>query len=247
MMSLRTTPEIYEAPYGLPNPPHFEQYVNVFRVFDYARYARNSLIITTGALILITLVGSMAAYAFARPRYRFPFREPLFLLIFLAIMFPPQIMILALYQLMVRYDLYDTHLGLMLVYAATELPLAIYLLRAFYAQIPQEIEDAARIDGCSDFSTFWRVMFPIARPAVTTVLVLNLIRFWNEFLYASVLVTSKDVRTLPLANMFFLGEQYQDIGMLATGLMVSSLPIILLYLLLSEQFIQGMSAGALKG
>ncbi len=155
-------------------------------------------------------------------------------------------MILALFKTMVKYHLYNTHLGLILVYSATELPLAIYLLRAFYAQIPQDIEDAARIDGCNDFSIFWRVMFPIAKPAVSTVLVLNLIRFWNEFLYASVLITKKEIRTLPLAIMFFLGEQYQDIGMLATGLVISSLPIIIVYLFLSEQFIKGMTAGAVK-
>jgi ABC-type glycerol-3-phosphate transport system permease component len=246
ILSLRPTPEIYQNPYGLPETLRFNQYVEAFTEFGYARYISNSLFVTVLALILITLTASMAAFIFARPRFRFPLREALFLLIFLAILFPPQIMILALFQLMVKYHLYNTRLGLVLVYAATELPLAIYLLRAFYQQIPQDLEDAARIDGCSDFMLFWRVMFPIARPAVATVLVLNLIRFWNEYLYASVLVTKKEIRTLPLAIMFFLGEQYQDIGMLAVGLMISSLPVILLYLILSEQFIRGMTAGALK-
>lgn len=247
VLSLRTAPEIYENPYGLPKKLHWEHYTTAFREFGYDLYFRNSLIVTIGALALITLAASMAAYAFARPRYRFPLREPLFLLIFLSIMFPPQIMILALYQMMIKYNLYNTLLGLILVYAATELPLAIFLLRSFYQQIPRDLEEAALLDGCRDFDLFWRVMFPIARPAVSTVLVLNLIRFWNEYLYASVLVTKQEVRTLPLAIMFFLGEQYQDIGMLATGLMISSLPIIVLYVFLSERFIEGMTAGALKG
>jgi ABC-type glycerol-3-phosphate transport system permease component len=246
ILSFRTAPEIYQNPYGLPKSLNFAQYIKAFQEFGYALYFRNSLVITVSALIIITITASMAAFIFARPRFNFPLREPLFLLIFLTIMFPPQIMILALFQIMVNYHLYNTHLGLILVYSATELPLAIYLLRAFYSQIPQELEDAARIDGCSDFALFWKVMFPIARPAVSTVLVLNLIRFWNEFLYASVLITKKEIRTLPLAIMFFLGEQYQDIGMLATGLMISSLPIILLYIFLSEQFIKGMTAGAIK-
>ncbi|MFH1636381.1 MAG: carbohydrate ABC transporter permease [Chloroflexota bacterium] len=246
ILSLRTTPEIYQNPYGLPSSIQLTQYVKAFTEFGYALYIRNSLIVTAGALFLITIIASMAAYIFSRPRFYFPLREPLFLLIFLTIMFPPQIMILALFQILVEYHLYNTHIGLILVYTATEIPLAIYLLRAFYAQIPQDLEDAARIDGCSDFSLFWRVMFPIARPAVATVLVLNLIRFWNEFLYASVLITKKEIRTLPLAIIFFLGEQYQDVGMLATGLMISSLPIIIIYVFLSEQFIKGMTAGALK-
>jgi ABC-type glycerol-3-phosphate transport system permease component len=246
ILSMRASPDIYADPYGLPNSLNFSQYVRAFKEFGYALYFRNSLVVTGFSLMLITITASMAAFIFARQRYKFPFRESLFLLIFLAIMFPPQIMILALYQIMIKYNLYNTRLGLILVYAATELPLAIYLLRAFYAQIPQDLEDAARIDGCNDFSLFWRVMFPIARPAVATVLVLNLIRFWNEFLYASVLITKKEIRTLPLAIMFFLGEQYQDVGMLAAGLMISSLPIIVLYIFLSEQFIKGMTAGALK-
>jgi ABC-type glycerol-3-phosphate transport system permease component len=103
------------------------------------------------------------------------------------------------------------------------------------------------LDGCGDFNMFWRVMFPIARPAVSTVLVLDLIRFWNEYLYASVLLTKSDLRTLPLANMLLLGEQYADIGALAAALVVSTLPVIVLYLFLSESFIAGMTAGALKG
>jgi multiple sugar transport system permease protein/raffinose/stachyose/melibiose transport system permease protein len=247
IMSLRLAPEIYKDPYGLPSPAHPEQYVKAFVDFGYGQYFLNSSIVTGVALGLITIVASMAAFIFARARYSFRLRETLFLVIFLAIMFPPQIMILSLYQLMVRYDLYDTKLGLILVYAATELPLAIFLLRSFYAQIPQDIEDAARIDGCSDVSSFWRVMFPIARPAVITVVVLDLIRFWNEYLYASVLIVSKENRTLPLAIMFFLGEQYQDIGMLATGLMIANLPIIILYAFLSERFIEGMTSGSLKG
>lgn len=247
VMSLRTSPEIYASPYGLPLPAHFGKYVAAFSEFGYASYFRNSLIVTTCALVLNIIVASMAAYGFARSRYRFAFREPLFLAIFIAIMFPPQIILLALYQVMVNYGLYNTLLGLILVYAATSLPLTIYLLRSFFMQIPQEIEDAARIDGCGDFRAFWFVMMPIAKPALTVVTILNAISFWNEFLYAVTFITKQESRTLPLAVMFFLGEAYQDVGMLATGIVIASLPIIALYLVFSEHFISGMTAGALKG
>lgn len=247
ILSLRSNSEISINHYALPTQLHFEHYVNAFKEFGFGLYFFNSIIVTSCALVLITITASMAAFIFSRPRFNFPLREALFLMIFLAIMFPPQIMILALFQLMVKYHLYNTRLGLILVYAATELPLAIYLLRAFYAQIPQDLEDAAYLDGCNDLKLFWYVMFPIARPAVSTVLILNLIRFWNEFLYASVLMTKNEVRTLPLALMFFLGEQYQDISMLASGLMIASLPIIIIYIIFSEKFIEGMTAGALTG
>jgi ABC-type glycerol-3-phosphate transport system permease component len=246
ILSIRKTRDIYINPLGLPEIIQFDQYAKILREFGFLQYFRNSFIVTVGALALITLTASMASFVLARRRYSFRLREPLFMLIFMAIMLPPQVMVLSLYQLMVKYHLYNTLQGLILVYAATELPLAIYLLRAFYAQIPTELEDAALLDGCSDFSLFWRVMFPIAKPAVATVLVLNLIRYWNEYLYASVLITNREVRTIPLATVFLLGENYADLGMLAAGLVISSLPIVVLYIFLSESFIEGMTAGALK-
>jgi multiple sugar transport system permease protein/raffinose/stachyose/melibiose transport system permease protein len=199
------------------------------------------------SVLLVTVIGALAAFGFARRRYAFPLREPLFLLIFLSIMFPPQIMLLSLFQILVQYKLFNSLAGLVLVYVATELPLTIYLLRAFFAQIPTELEEAARLDGCSDWAMFWRVMFPMALPAVATTVILNFIYFWNEFLYAVVFITRQEIRTLPLAIQFLVSDQYFDIGMLATGLMIATLPVLLLYLFLSEWFVRGMTAGAIKG
>jgi raffinose/stachyose/melibiose transport system permease protein len=135
---------------------------------------------------------------------------------------------------------------LVLVYSASALPFTTYILRSFFMQIPQDLEDAARIDGCSDRQLFWRVMFPIARPAVATMIMLNFINFWNEFLYAVTYTTSPDLRTLPLAITFFMGEAIVDYGMLAASLVVATLPVIVMYLFLSEWFIKGMTAGAVK-
>ena len=247
MMSLRTTDEIHRSHYGLPIPAHWGKYHRAWTEFGYATYFRNSAIVTVMAVILVTVLGAMAAFAFARRRYAFPGREPLFLLVFLSIMFPPQIMLLALFQILVQYKLFNTLTGLVLVYVATELPLTIYLLRAFFAQIPSELEEAARLDGCGDWSLFWRVMLPMALPAVATTVILNLIYFWNEFLYAVVFITRQQSRTPPLAIQFLVSDQYFDIGMLATGLMIATLPVLVLYLFLSEWFVKGMTAGAIKG
>ena len=246
-MSFRTTNDILDSPYGFSWPPYLQNYVYAFTKFGFLRYVWNSTFVTLGALAITTVVTSLAAFGFARQRYRFGLREPIYYLIFISIMFPPQISLLALFQILVKYKLYNSLWGLILVYAASALPFNIYLLRSFFAQIPQDLEDASRIDGCSDWQMFWRVMFPIARPAVSTTIVLNFINFWNEFLYAVTFVTQQKARTLPLAVMFFLGEAYLDLGMLASGLMVSVLPVIILYLILSEQFIKGMTAGAIKG
>jgi multiple sugar transport system permease protein/raffinose/stachyose/melibiose transport system permease protein len=247
MMSLRTTDEIFRSHYGLPIPAHWDKYHRAWTEFGYATYFRNSAIVTVASVVLVTILGAMAAFAFARRRYAFPGREPLFLLIFLSVMFPPQIMLLALFQILVQYKLFNTLTGLILVYVVTELPLTIYLLRAFFAQIPSELEEAARIDGCGDWRMFWRVMLPIALPAVATTVILNFIYFWNEFLYAVVFITRQQSRTLPLAIQFLVSDQYFDIGMLATGLMIATLPVLLLYVFLSDWFVKGMTAGAIKG
>src|SRR2546422_10582263 len=174
---------------------------------------------------MVPLPGPGAASPSAPPRSPSPRRDPLFFSIFLSIMCPPQIMLLSLFQLLVQYRLFNSLTGLVLVYVATELPLTIYLLRAFFAQIPTELEEAARIDGCSDWTMFWRVMFPMALPAVATTVILNFIYFWNEFLYAGVFITRQKIRTLPLAIQFLVSDQYQDTGMLATGLMIATLPV----------------------
>jgi raffinose/stachyose/melibiose transport system permease protein len=247
VMSLRTTDEIYRSHYGLPIPAHWDKYYVAWTKFGYQTYFRNSAIVAVASVLLVTVIGALAAFGFARRRYAFPLREPLFLLIFLSIMFPPQIMLLSLFQILVQYKLFNSLAGLVLVYVATELPLTIYLLRAFFAQIPTELEEAARLDGCSDWAMFWRVMFPMALPAVATTVILNFIYFWNEFLYAVVFITRQEIRTLPLAIQFLVSDQYFDIGMLATGLMIATLPVLLLYLFLSEWFVRGMTAGAIKG
>jgi len=247
MMLLRTTDEIYKNHYALPIPFYFWKFYTAWTEFGYASYFRNSAIVTVVAVLLITTIGAMAGFGFARRRYAFRFRESLFLMLFLSIMFPPQIMILSLFQILINYGLFNTLAGLILVYVATELPVTIYLLRAFFAQIPQEMEEAARIDGCNDWTMFWRVMFPIARPAVATTMILNFIYFWNEFLYAVVFITKQEIRTLPLAIQFLVSDQYFDIGMLATGLMIATLPVLVMYLFLSEWFVKGMTAGAVKG
>ncbi len=247
VMSLRTTDEIYRSHYGLPIPAHWGKFYVAWTEFGYDVYFRNSTIVAVTAVILITIVGALAGFGFARKRYAFPLRQPLFLLIFLSVMFPPQIMILSLFQILIKLKLFNTLPGLILVYVATELPITIYLLRVFFAQIPQELEDAARIDGCSDWSMFWRVMFPIALPAVATTFILDFIYFWNEFLYAVVFITQQEIRTLPLSIQFLVSDQYQDIGMLATGLMIATLPILVMYLFLSEWFVKGMTAGSVKG
>jgi ABC-type glycerol-3-phosphate transport system permease component len=166
--------------------------------------------------------------------------------IFSAIIFPPQVIIISLFQVLVEYGLFNTRTGLTLVYISIQLPLTMYLLEGFFAQLPQDLYDAAKIDGCSDFNVFWRLTLPVGVPAIATTIILNFISLWNEFLFAVVLITDEEKRTLPLGIMKFMGDQMQDIGMISTGLMIAIIPVIVIYVLFSEKLIQGMTAGAVK-
>lgn len=244
MMSLRTTTEITRNHFGLPIPAHWEKFPLAWFNSNYGVYFWNSATIVLSAVLGVTIIGAMAAHCFAR--YRFRLNRALYFLIFSTIIFPPQITIIALFQILVNYGLYNTKTGLVLVYVSIQLPLTIYILESFFARIPNDLFDAARMDGYSEWSIFWRVSFPIALPAVATTIILNFILLWNEFLYAVVLVNDEANRTLPLGIQRFMGDQLEDVGMIATGLMIAIVPVILVYAFFSERLIQGMTAGAVK-
>jgi ABC-type glycerol-3-phosphate transport system permease component len=243
-MSVRTTNEILDAPYALPSTFHWQKFAEVWFGSGYGTYFANSLIVVLSAVAILTAVGSMAAYAFAR--YRFPFNRFLYFLIFSALIFPPQIMIIALFQIMVEIGLFNTLLGLILAYVASQLPLTVYLLEAFFARIPTDLFEAARMDGYSEAQIFMRIGLPVAAPALATTVILNTILLWNEFLHAVVLLTEEDKRTLPLGIQRFMADYQMNIGMLASGLMIAIIPVVIIYVIFSERLIRGMTAGALK-
>ena len=244
VMSLRTTSEISADPYALPSHFHWEKYATAWTTSHYGTYFWNSTAVVVGAVALLTIIGSMAAHCLAR--YRFRGNRLIYFVIFSAIIFPPQVIIISLFQVLVEYGLFNTRTGLTLVYVSIQLPLTMYLLEGFFAQLPQDLFDAAKIDGCSDLNIFWRLTLPVGVPAIATTVILNFINLWNEFLFAVVLITEEDKRTLPLGIMKFMGDQMQDIGMISTGLMIAIIPVVVIYVLFSEKLIQGMTAGAVK-
>ncbi|PRY22123.1 carbohydrate ABC transporter membrane protein 2 (CUT1 family) [Aliiruegeria haliotis] len=244
MMSLRTTTEISAAPYALPETLHFWKFASAWTESNYDTYFFNSVTIVFSAVAILTIVGGMAAHCFAR--YRFRFKGLIYLLIFSTIIFPPQVTVIGLFQIMVEYGLYNSRVGLVMVYVAIQMPVTIYILESFFARIPKDLFDAARIDGYSEWAIFWRISLPVALPAISTTIILNTILLWNEFLYAVVLITEDDKRTLPLGVLRFLGDQLEDVGMIATGLMIAIVPVVLIYVFFSERLIQGMTAGAVK-
>ena len=243
-MSLRTTAEIFKSPYALPSPAHWEKFADAWTKSNYSTYFRNSTIVVVVAVVMVTVIGAMAAHCLAR--YNFRGNRFVRILILSGLVLPPQLLILALFQILLDLNLYNTLPGLILVYVATHVAVTVYILEGFFAQIPQDLFDAARMDGYSDFEIFWRVTMPIGAPAIFTTVTLNFIILWNEFLFAVVLLTDDDKRTLPLGIMHFTGSHQLDVGMAATGLMIAIVPIIAIYAFFSETMIKGMTAGAVR-
>jgi raffinose/stachyose/melibiose transport system permease protein len=249
LMSFRTTGEILAAPYGMPKSLDLSNYVKL--LFDpqihFYTYFINSVYVTIFSLILTVILSTLGGYGFGRSRYEFKFRGWLFALLLFALMLPPQIMYLPQFTMMGKYGLLNSRWSLILLYTASALPVSTYLMSTYFSQLPGELEDAARIDGCTDFGMFWRVMLPLTRPAIATVVLINFLNFWNELLLAITMVTNPDKRTLPAAMMMFVGEHGSDYAIAAASLVTAMLPVLILYLFLSDKFIEGLTEGALKG
>ncbi len=249
VLSLRTTGGILQNPYGLPVEMRWQNYAQLF--FDprirFYRFFLNSIFVTGFALLLTIALSTMGGYGFGRRRYEFRLRGPLFVLLLLALMLPPQVMYIPQFVMMSQYGLLGSRWALVLLYAALGLPISTYLMATYFSQLPEELEDAARIDGCNDFRVFWQVMLPLTRPALLTVVLINFISFWNELLLAITMVTDPAKRTLPAAMMMFVGENGANYAIAAASLVAALLPVLILYIFLSDRFIEGLTSGAVKG
>ena len=243
-MAVRTTTEISANHYAWPNPFHWEQFREAWIDSNFSTYFTNSVLVTAVSVAVLTIAGAAAAHCLAR--YRFRGNRLIYGILFSSIIFPPQVVLISIYQVLVEFGLYNSRLGLILVYVSLQLPLTVYLLEGFFSRIPQDLFDAAKVDGYGDLEIFMRLVLPIGMPAIATTIILNFILLWNEFLFAVVLITDDELRTLPVGIQRFMGDHFQDIGLIATGVMISVIPVIVVYAFFSEKLIQGMTAGAVK-
>ena len=206
-MSLRTTTEISRDHYAWPEICALGKVPDRLVQVELQVYFENSLLVVVSAVIVLT-----PSARWPRTASRATGSAPTacsYFIIFSTIIFPPQITIISMFQILVQYGLYNSLLGLTLVYVAIQLPLTVYILESFFARIPADLFDAARIDGYSEWQIFWKVTLPIALPAISTTVILNFILLWNEFLYAVVLITDEAKRTLPLGIQRFMGDRWK--------------------------------------
>jgi raffinose/stachyose/melibiose transport system permease protein len=205
----------------------------------------NSLVVAAIAITATVVPASLAAFAFARIAFRG--REAMYTLFTLGLLFPAAVAILPLYILVRDLGLSGNFLGVALPEAAFGLPLTVIILRPFFRSIPAELEDAARMDGCTTFGFFWRVLLPLARPAIATVSVLAIVGTWNAFMLPLILLNGEDQWTLPLGVMNFSGTYTSDQARILAFTVLAIVPAILFYAVAERQIVRGLTAGSVKG
>jgi raffinose/stachyose/melibiose transport system permease protein len=194
--------------------------------------------------VLILLFSTMAAYAIARYEFRFSNAVLMFFLSGMTV--PLKLAIIPLFIQLDTLHLIDTYTGLVLVYVAMGIPSAIFIMTGFLRSLPRELEEAARLDGANELRVMVSVMLPMARPAMVIVAIQNAVPIWNDFFFPLILITSDRLKTLPQGLTVFMGEFTTNWGVLFTGLSLAALPITLVYIALSRQFIAGITQGAVK-
>jgi raffinose/stachyose/melibiose transport system permease protein len=241
----RSTGALRNNPAALPNPWIVSNYTEILSGDLFWNSLWNSLVIAVITVVVVVGVSALAAYVFAR--FAFPGREMLFTLFALGLLFPAAAAILPLYVLLRSVGLLNNPLGVALPQAAFGIPLTIIILRPFFQSIPRELEDAAAIDGCSRFGFFWRVLLPLARPALATVAILALVGSWNAFLLPLLILGGTDSWTLPLGVMNYSQQYSQDLARVLAFTSLSMIPALLFYVFAERQLIGGLTSGAVKG
>jgi raffinose/stachyose/melibiose transport system permease protein len=231
--------------YGSFDGFHFSNFTRAWEDGHFGPYLRSSAIVVVAVVSVATLLSIMSGYAFALMRFRGA--QVLFYLLLLGLMVPFEALIVPLYYGFIDVGLYNTYWALILPQIGTSVAFGSFWMRAFFRTVPHSVVEAARLDGASSWLTLWRVLLPLARPAILTMVVLLFMWTWNEFLLALVMVDTEDLRTAPLGLGFFVGRNTRDLTLLSAGAVIVALPVVIVYAFLQRHFIRGMVAGAVKG
>lgn len=242
--AFKTTPQIFQSPFSIPDFTQVANFVKIWTQTNFLRYLLNSFAVTGASMVLILTLGTMAAYAIGR----YEFKGSTFILMFFlaGLTLPLKLAIIPLFILMRDLSILNNQLSLIFVYTAMGLPSTVFIMTGFIRTLPNELEDAARMDGASEARIMWAIMLPLVRPAMVIAAIQNVVPIWNDFFFPLVFIQNDDLKTLPQGLTTFMGEYTTDWGVLFSGLTLSAAPIIIIYILLSKQFIAGMTSGAVK-
>lgn len=243
--SLKGSEEFYTNIWGIPKSFKFENYVQAWTQGRLGEKYINSLIVTISFLAIILPCNCCAAYAVAR--LRFKGRKLIYTYLLLGIMIPNGVLIIPIFCVSMTLHLNNTLLGLILVYAAQNISFGTFLMRSFFISLPRGLEEAAMIDGCSRFRSFLSIILPLTIPGIMTQVVYCGLNTWNEFMLASVMIRKTELKTLPLGLEVFINDYNSNLPVMFAALVCVTLPLVIIYLIAQKTFIEGMTAGAIKG
>lgn len=245
LMSLKTAKQTFDSFYALPSSLDLSNYLHAWDTSKFPAALMNSLIITGLSVVLIVLVSALAGYAIARRNK--PFYNLIFLVFLSGMMIPFQVTMLPLYKLGKSLHMLNTHWGIILIYGGFGVQMGILFYTAFIRQISREIEEAAKIDGCSTPGIFFRIIIPLLKPVTATVVVLNALYIWNDFLLPLLYLQDQSYRTIPLQQYFFFGQYSSDLNLAFAYAVMGMIPVIVFFLFMQKFIIKGIAAGAVKG
>lgn len=248
--SVKTTGQMYSHPYSIPNPPNWDNIISILSTPSFWTMMRNSLVVMLSTTIGAVTICALAAFVFAR--LKFKSKGFFFNLLSAGLMFPINVAILPVYFVLRQMESFgipmiNTLWGVVFVQIAFELSGSILILRGFFTAVPSELQDAAYIDGCSNFDFFWRIMLPLVKPSLAAVAALVMIKSWNDLLVPLVVLNSNHLWTLPLGTMQFQGQYGQDLALISAFVALSAIPTIIFYFIAERQIVAGLTAGAIKG
>ncbi|WP_424448391.1 carbohydrate ABC transporter permease [Microbacterium arborescens] len=236
--------EVLTNPTGLPISPTFDNFVTSWNEADFSNLFANSILLTLVSMTVATIVAALASYAIVRQATKVG--SGIYLLLAAGIFLPMQLALVPQFRVVRDLGLINSYAGVILLYIAGALPFGVFLMAAFMRQVPREIVEAAVIDGAGYFQLFWRIFFPLARPAVATFWVLQGVGVWNDYLVPQLLLTDPNKRTLTTGVLYFKAQYLADWGNIMAAVLIMSLPILLLFVFAQRYFVSGLYAGAVK-
>jgi raffinose/stachyose/melibiose transport system permease protein len=243
--SFKTQAEIFANVFSLPGRPDLANFLHIWASSSFPRYYLNSVFVSCASVLGILAISTSAGYVFARIRFRY--RETLFYFLIAGMMVPFQVTLVPNFVFLRDIGLLDSYWAMILPYIAFQIPVSVFIMRGFFRELPAELEDAALMDGCGKKGIFFRIMLPLAKPAVSTILIYNFFAVWNELIFALTFTNSKEFRTIPVGIMDFVGQFEADYGYIFAALSSASVPLLVVYFLAQKQIIKGLTAGAVKG
>ncbi len=242
--SFKTNKEIILDPLSWPEGISLTGYIKAFTAMNYLETFRNSLIITVLSIVLIILFAVMCAYFFARNNWKI--NKIIFMIMVASMIIPFQTIMIPIVRNFSAINAVDNIFMVVIFYVGAHISMAVFMFQGFIKNIPMELDEAATIDGCTNFQILFRIIFPLLKPIISTVAVLDILAIWNDFLLPYILLQSNRLKTLPLMTYSFFGQYSIDYSLVCSGLIMSILPVIIIYAFLQKQIIDGVVAGAIK-